>query len=733
MKSDPSTKATGAGRGLEIILGALVAAALANLCVLLFLGGYDARFHGMAVRAHRIGTPLLILLGLVTARWLANVRRGGLRASLGSLLPWGLVGAAAGLAVFLFVALRQPLAIPGRAIAMVAALAVSGYILSWLAYGPPLPGHARAIVVILFLALAAGLADSLARRDLWGQAFGLPRLRGPVGVTVSADRVGLLASGGSDAGYEKAAAGYDWRNAAVVKPGGFFSSEVDLKTGDTIRFSVAVRGPASGVKAAVTAVQASMHKELWATDASSLEPGTWTEVNVNAPFEGKAQLVFDASGGEGAAAMLFANPRVEAATPGAARPNLLVILVDALRADRLSLYGCNRQTSPEIDSLAARATVFDNCIAQASWTMPSVATLFTSVYPSAHGVLSTETALSPSLETMAEALQKAGYRTCGVQTNSLVVPEYGFCKGFDEYYAFPFVQETTFNKKLYHVAAEVNAKALDRLKSQSERPFFLYLHYMDVHDPYEPPEEFRVFGASRSDLYDGEILYFSREFGRFFGELDKAGILKNTIVVLAADHGEQFLEHGGIKHGVSLYSEETHVPLVVWMPGQSEGRRVAARVGLIDVPVTLLAAAGVPAPRSAAGRSLLPALRTGALDEAEAFSELTTIYTPGRHLVSLTKGDYRLIVLNPTLGRQSMCLELYDLAGDAAERVNLAGSKSEVLEAMLAEIKDYVAAQTTLHRKLVPEPVKVKLDKARRDQLQAIGYLMPQTGGDADK
>jgi len=744
MRGNEGRKPAGSSR-LETAVGAFAAAAVANLAVVVFLGGYNIDVHGVAIEAHRVGAPLLTVVTLLGLRWLLSLERHGLKTSLRSLFPWGAVGAVSGLALFVLVSLRQQIVAPLEPLVTVGGLATAGYVLAWLSYGPPLPRHARAIVLVLFLVLSAGLADSLLRRELWSPTAWLPRSTGADDAMVPVDRVGLLTGQGSDVSFGKVAAGNDWRNAAVVKPGGFFASKATFAAGSSLAFSVACQASAAGAKALVTVVQGSRHEIAWEEDASSAIPRTWTDVDVTAPFEGKADVVFEVTGSATLPPILFANPRVRMKpSGGAGRPNVILMLVDALRADRLSLYGYARPTSREIDRLASNATVFENCIAQASWTLPSVATIFTSLYPTAHGVVrrvvpGSSGGLSPSVETLAECFQKAGYRTYGITANKIAVPNFGICKGFDEFYAYPPLEVTAANKRLYHNAAEINERALGWLASHREEPFFLYLHYMDVHGPYEPPDEFRTFGTSKSDLYDAQIPYFSREFGLFFEKLEKAGIAQNTILVLISDHGEQLLEHAGLEHGSSLYLEETHVPLVIWMPGGNRGRRVAEQVGLIDVPVTLLAAAGLPALQNASGRSLLPALTGRTIDQAPAFSELDTLrgpLGPDQHLVALTAGRYRLIVQNPasegyhlmiaqdqTSSRPATRVELYDLSKDPAEQNNLADVDPDVAAAMLGEIRQFLAAQTALHLKVARQPFKVKLNKTELDQLRAVGYL----------
>lgn len=349
--------------------------------------------------------------------------------------------------------------------------------------------------------------------------------------------------------------------------------------------------------------------------------------------------------------------------------NVLLITVDALRADRLGAYGYPRPTSPRLDSLAARATLFEHCFAQGNVTELSMGALLTSLYPSMHGVRRQQhlaSPLAPEIETLAENLRDAGLRTAGLMTNPYLKREWGLTQGFDRIdefqYGYLHLLPVRLLKVLHRIrpparignlqvptATAVTDRALAELARAKGEPFFLFVHYMDVHHPYLPPVRseglFRTSGASPteanalwkrywplfkelpsekeiiapadlrrfSDLYDGCIRYVDGEIGRLLDGLRARGVAGNTLVVVAADHGDEFMEHGNMLHlSPFLYDELTHVPLIVHWPGQTEGRRTAELVQLIDVMPTLLAACDLPACAGAQGRSLLPLLRSDA-------------------------------------------------------------------------------------------------------------------------
>lgn len=344
-------------------------------------------------------------------------------------------------------------------------------------------------------------------------------------------------------------------------------------------------------------------------------------------------------------------PRGESARPTRATasrktPNVLVVLVDALRADRLSCYGHERETSPAIDALARESVRYTAAIAPASWTTPSVASLMTGLAPRAHGVVSRERARLPdACETLAESYAEAGYATAAFVTNPIVDRRANFDQGFRTFELLP------------HFKADAAIGAflewLDALPPEPRAPFFAYLHLLDPHAPYSAPppfggrfdpgyageltpefwdemrlswqmtrergeEEKRKFAAEKmatfkrerehcSREYDAEVAFMDDAVGRLVARLRADGLLDDTVVVLTADHGEAFFEHGFHGHGKDLHEETVRIPLLVRRPGASgAGTVVGAPVSLVDVGATLAKITSVrPSPRSE-GRSILP-------------------------------------------------------------------------------------------------------------------------------
>ena len=324
--------------------------------------------------------------------------------------------------------------------------------------------------------------------------------------------------------------------------------------------------------------------------------------------------------------------------PQPRRPNVLLVVIDTLRADHLTPYGYGRDTSPEIARrLAAAGTVVEEASSQAPWTLPSVISFLTGRYPGELLRGSTAYGIPEGVPSLAERLAPLGYRTGAFVANPTLHAGNGVARGFETFYSPPPVLDSM----LLH-ADSVNVRAVPWLRAYQHEPFFLYVHYIDPHDPYDNPD--LVDGRSPFDpdyqgtltggsvhqvylgqvplrdppadiafltsLYDSEIHYVDRRVGELLATLDPA-VLADTLVVLTADHGEELHDHGGWKHGETLYQEQVHVPLIVrWDGHVRAGARLGGTVRLVDLAPTLLAAAGAGAPEGApwAGADLLPAL-----------------------------------------------------------------------------------------------------------------------------
>ncbi len=440
--------------------------------------------------------------------------------------------------------------------------------------------------------------------------------------------------------------------------------------------------------------------------------------------------------------------------PAQGRPNIVVILIDTLRADHLPFYGYESNTAPFLSWLAERGTVFENAYSTSSWTAPATASLFTSLYPQQHGVvtgravtyqmqekLGTSIRLNripEELETLPEAMKKAGYATWGVADNFNVCPQMGFSDGFDVLVSDP---------KQYRGGEYVNGILRGWSEALSSGgPYFLYVHYMDPHTPYNlrqpfyrppastPPSErlSHLMDDERSGqvaLYDSEIGYVDHLIREAF---EMFGWSRNTVLVVTADHGEEFWDHGHVFHDKTLYDEMLRIPLLFHdATGTLRPGRIAVNAGIIDILPTLRELAGLlPDPR-AMGASLLPLMARAeppAPRARDLFAHLErTFFAPwgaentlraveGReHYVALSarRGDLKLIT--DSRGRT----RLFDLASDPGEKSDLSGTDPQRAEALEAALEGFsktmkVYATPAFEETLTPEEV---------ERLRSLGYV----------
>ena len=292
--------------------------------------------------------------------------------------------------------------------------------------------------------------------------------------------------------------------------------------------------------------------------------------------------------------------------------NIVFILIDTLRSDRLSAYGYERETSPTLDALAADGLRFAHHMSQSSWTKCSMASMWTAHYPARTGVTRSEDAISPDAKMPAEILQEAGYKTYALWRNAWVGPSFGFSQGFEVYHsprASPVAPSIRREKPTTGVAGtdwDIVQSAKDFLLTHSQEKFFLYLHLMDVHQ-YVYDEDSALFGTTYSDIYDNSIRWVDRLIGVLIEDLEERGLRDKTLIIVASDHGEAFGEHGREGHARDVYSEVVTTPLIVSFPFRlPEPLVVEAPSENVDLWPTLLDLLGLEPIEGADGRSLRP-------------------------------------------------------------------------------------------------------------------------------
>jgi len=397
--------------------------------------------------------------------------------------------------------------------------------------------------------------------------------------------------------------------------------------------------------------------------------------------------------------------------------NLLLITVDTLRADHLGTYGYPRPTSPHLDRFAEQAVVFDAAQSSSSWTLPGIASIMTSFYTSTHGCWNGRSRLAPSFETLAERLHAAGWRTGAVVNHVFLARDYGLDQGFEDY-DDALVEQTKEASHLAITAPAVTEKGLAWLAARGERsdePWFLWVHYFDPHQDYQPhPGISEAFGETAPvDLYDGEIAFTDRYVGALLGGLRELGLERRTAVVVVADHGEEFEEHGRTGHRHGLFAEVQRVPLLIRAPGCAP-RRVAEAVSLVDLEPTVLELLGLQAPDETAGRSLVPALEGRPLDSVPVLGEL------GFNTVtceSIVVDGWKLILDH---GQEARLL--FDHGADPVERFDVAADhpdRARRLEQELRRMVERSAGWRAGH----PAVEELELTREYRQRLKDLGYV----------
>jgi arylsulfatase A-like enzyme len=443
----------------------------------------------------------------------------------------------------------------------------------------------------------------------------------------------------------------------------------------------------------------------------------------------------------------WSNPRIYAPSERRSHEvNVLLISIDTLRADHLSSYGYERLTAPGIDAmLAERGTLFEACVAPATTTAASHMTMFTSLQPSVHGVrANTEWgAMAPEIGTLAQIMRSHGFAT-GAVTENGALSRRGFDRGFDSY-----LEEKSADLLVPtgHVAEGLrDARAwLDRHANQR---FFFFFHTYQTHHPYVPPERYaRVFGQSAGepsrypdgwhpDDYDREIRQTDDELREFFGGLEAAGLLDDTVVILTSDHGEAFLEHGFVSHGPTTHEEVLRVPLIFRGPGIPEGQRSSTVVGLVDLMPTILDLAGLPPVGDPMGKSLVPLIRGNGTESGREqrllFSEawmtfgvtadgLAPVEVP---IFAVRRGAEKLSRHPDGKGFR---YAYYNLDEDPGERWNRFEAEGQSVSDLREALDRYAGAMAARRAAIVrpssqPES-EPPMDPQQEERLRALGYL----------
>ena len=410
--------------------------------------------------------------------------------------------------------------------------------------------------------------------------------------------------------------------------------------------------------------------------------------------------------------------------------NVIIIGMDTVGASHISSFGYNRQTTPTVDQLAHNGFAFTQDISPASWTVPSFMSLFTDLYPTEHKVtnkysvfnptqqvVSNLDKLSPGTETLATQFKKLGYITGGFTGDAGVGAQFGYGDGFDTYY-----DATTFGS-----IATSSTKALSWLQANTNKKFFMFLHGYDAHGSFKSPDNIAQTGmfvpknytgpltgtvpeeaglreqqlvqplnltpadyVFLNGIYDSKIRDEDTRIASFLSSIKQMGLDKNTVVVVLADHGEEWGEHGGVDHGQSLYDELVRVPLIFNIPGVKQHAQITQQVSSLDVAPTLFDILGVK-PDSKyqsqeRGTSLLPLMENKTIAKQDVFTE--TDYREFTHIRSLRTADGWKYIITEQTGKE----ELYNLNKDPGEHNNLISTETTMAQTLRKKVRDHLIA-----------------------------------------
>ncbi len=419
------------------------------------------------------------------------------------------------------------------------------------------------------------------------------------------------------------------------------------------------------------------------------------------------------------------------------RPRPIIIIdIDTLRADHLGCYGYHRDTSPNIDALAAESTRFEWAFSQAPNTPPSQTSILTSLYPSIHGMIKHTDRVPQEVTTLAEALADQGFGTAAFVDGGYMSPAFGLDQGFEVY-----------EKHDLEGLEVIGPKVIKWVRRHASETFLLLVHTYDVHTPYDPPEPFRSMfldgleqqatdgfenrpknlkglvrglmdgqAEARANLayaeacYDGGIRYVDEWIGTFLDELDDLALLDRATILLLSDHGDEFFEHGSVLH-TRLYATVTRIPLLIRRPGGQGAGVVSQVVESIDIMPTVLELAGAPLPPGIQGRSLLPLMRGESSPPYRAFGE-SPFYNSRRFVV---RDGHQLLWT-----RKTGDLELYDLHRDPLEQTDLADAQPERTARLRRTLRRWQKMIDENSRGSDPDQA---LDPETEKHLRALGYL----------
>ena len=414
----------------------------------------------------------------------------------------------------------------------------------------------------------------------------------------------------------------------------------------------------------------------------------------------------------------FTAPADRPTEKSSVKPNIILITLDTVRADRMGFLGSKKGLTPHLDTLASQGVVFERAYSQAPITPASHATILSGTYPQYHGIRNFGDRLPPSVPFLPEVLHGQGYHTGAFVGSIILDPKNGFASGFERGFD---LYDAGFHRQKKGERREVSMQrrsdvtlghVLDWLGQQKGGPFFLWFHLWDAHDPYNPPEPFR--SRFPNAPYNAGIAYVDDTVGKLLDYLRSHGLYDNSLIAVAADHGESLGDHGELTHSIFLYDATIHVPLVFKLPGNRlAGQRVHATASLVDLAPTVLEGLGQTPPATMQGHSLLPLVGNPSPEDRPSLatgdhSERSFGWSA---LLSLRVGN-QLYVHAPAP-------ELYNLASDPGAKSNLYLQSRATAARFAIQLDNFVKRISTG----APQALQDGLDEKSREKLSALGYV----------
>jgi len=565
----------------------------------------------------------------------------------------------------------------------------------------------------------------------------------------------------------------EYRNTLYVHSPSSIAYEVSVPKDGRLHFGVGITEKSAPITFRVSADS----KEVYAKTLADVDVWEDADVDLSSYAGQSVKLDFQTDARKQGTVGLWANPLLTTKAPRN-RPNVVIYMIDTLRADHSSLYGYARDTTPFLKKLGAEGMVFDDCIVQATWTKPSTASLMTSLYSFTHGIRDEYDTIPKGAATLAEQLRSAGYVTASIVSNPAAGRIAGLQRGFD------YLSEWRAVKQYFKPSedrgtdsAAVNKIAFRWLEEHRDEPFFLYAHTTDPHAPYQPPAAFEEkfanpketaefdrdwaklrtmsmdrggytisralcvkagvkpdwFLRSAVDRYDAKILHNDWSLEQLVKQIKQLGGLDNTLIIVVSDHGDEFWEHGWTGHGQSLYQELAHGVLLMWNPKLIPApRRVGEPVQLIDVMPTVLDILGLKIPAVVEGQSLAPFIKGQTFQRRGPVMTSRFAHPYSRHnelapenridSVALVETGWKLIYREKGQSVGLTRTELYDRHTDRMDAKNVAAQNPQEVDRMMTGIGKWIDTQQQI-RGVLGRGARADIDRQTLDQLRALGYL----------